>query len=129
MLDKSAYCHRLEARIILVPDDQCTHCKESVDQQASHGLSYKYSQGRHFHYGALNGIIYRALVSAKIPSRLEPSGMIRSDGTRPDGMSIIPWSVGGLFVWDTTCCDIFASSNIPVAVTDTGAVAAKAESN
>ena len=60
--------------------------------------------------------------TAKVPSRLEPTGLLRSDGKRPDGMSIIPWSSGRLLVWDATCCDTFAASNIPTAVTEPGAV-------
>ena len=95
---------------------QYTHCGESADQQASHGLSCKYSQGRHSHHRALNDIIYRALVSAKISSRHEPPGLLWSDGKRPNGMSIIPRS-RGVFVY-----------KMPPAVTDAGAVAAKAES-
>ena len=42
-------------------------------------------------------------------------------------MSIIPWSSGRLLVWDATCCDTFAASNIHTAVTEPGAVAAHAE--
>ena len=93
---------------------RCTHCRESIHQQATHGLSCLYSQGRH---PRLNDIIYRARVSAKIPSRLESSGLLRFDGRRPNIMSIIPRS-RDLLVWDATCSDIFAHSNIPVAVTD-----------
>ena len=106
----------------------CTHCGEDVDQYATHGLSCKWSQGRHSRHGELNDIIHRALVSAKVPSRLEPTGLLRSDGKRPDGMTIIPWSSGRLLVWDATC-DTFAISHVRVAVCEAGAVAAKAEEN
>ncbi|CAK9304565.1 unnamed protein product, partial [Gordionus sp. m RMFG-2023] len=34
-----------------------------------------------------------------------------SDGKRPDGMSLIPWSRGQLLVWDFTCIDPNAPSN------------------
>ena len=105
----------------------CVHCGEDVDQYATHGLSYKWSQGRHSRHGEINGIIHRSLVSAKVPSRLEPTDLLRSDAKRPDGMSIIPWSSGRLLVWDATCCDTFAASNIHTAVTEPGAVAAHAE--
>ena len=66
-------------------------------------------------------------MTAKVPSRLEPSGLLRSDGKRPDGMTIIPWSRGQLLVWDATCCDIFAASHIGAAVSEPGAWAAKAD--
>ena len=107
----------------------CAHCGEDVDQYATHGLSCKWSQGRHSRHGELNDIIHRALVSAKVPSRLEPTGLLRSDGKRPDGMTIIPWSNGRLLVWDATCCDTFAISHVRAAVCEAGAVAAKAEEN
>lgn len=105
----------------------CVHCGEEIDQYATHGLSCKWSQGRHSRHGEINDIIHRALVSAKIPSRLEPSGLLPSDGKRPDGMTIIPWSSGRLLVWDATCCDTLAASNIHTAVSGAGAVAARAE--
>ena len=44
-------------------------------------------------------------------------------------MSIIPWTSGRLKVWDATCSDSFAASNIHAAVTEVGAVAVQAEMN
>ena len=35
-----------------------------------------------------------------LPSRLEPSGIYRSDGKRPDGITLVPWERGLLLVWD-----------------------------
>ena len=98
-----------------------------VNQYATHGLSCRWSQARHSRHGEINYIIHRSLVFAKVPSRLEPSGLLRSDGKRPDGMTIIPWSRGQLLVWDATCCDIFAALYIGAAVSEPGVVAAKAE--
>ena len=109
----------------------CARCGEDVDQYATHGLSCRWSQGRHSRHGEINDIIHRSLVTANVPSRLEPSGLLRLDGKRPwpDGMTITPWSRGQLLVWDATCCDIFAASHIGAAVSEPGAVAAKAEDN
>ena len=39
----------------------CVHCGEEVDRYATHGLSCKWSQGRHSRHGELNDIIHRAL--------------------------------------------------------------------
>ena len=100
-----------------------------MDQYATHGLRCKWSQGRHSRHGEVNDIIHRALVSAKVPSRLEPTGLLRSDGKGTDGMTIIPWSSGRLLVWDATCCDTFAISHVRAAVSEAGAMAAKAEEN
>ena len=88
----------------------CQHCGADVDQRATHGLSCKKSEGRHYRHGAINDIIHRALTTARIPSRLEPSGLVRTDGKRPDGVTMIPWKNGKPLVWDATCPDTFAPS-------------------
>ena len=72
------------------------------------------------------GIIW-VLSSAKVPSRLEPSGLYRSDGKRPDGITIVPWKNGKLLVWDATCPDTYAPSYSALATRESGAVAAQAE--
>ena len=69
----------------------------------------------------------RALVAAHVPSRLEPSGLYRSNGKRPDGVSIVPWKCGQLLVWDATCPDTFAASYSAIAAKQVGAVAQQAE--
>ena len=105
----------------------CHHCGAVVDHLATHGLSCRWSEGRHHRHAALNDIIHRALSSARVPSRLEPSGLFRSDGKRPDGISLVPWKNGKLLVWDATCPDTFAPSYIAHATSEAGAVAAQAE--
>ena len=106
---------------------QCHHCGVEVDGRGIHGLSCRYSEGRHRRHGTVNSIIHKALVSAKIPSQLEPAGLLRSDGKRPDGMTIVPWSCGQLLVWDATCPDTLATSYRGQATTAAGKVAAAAE--
>ena len=56
-----------------------------VTDLAVHGLSCRKSEGRHHRHASINDTIHRAMTAAKIPSRLEPSGLFRSDGKRPDG--------------------------------------------
>ena len=92
----------------------CHHCGAAVDHLATHGLSCRWSEGRHHRHAAINDILHRALSSAKIPSRLEPSGLYRSDGKRPDGITIVPWKNGKLLVWDATCPDTYAPSYSPL---------------
>ena len=50
-----------------------------------------------------------------------------SDGKRPDGASIVPWSTGKVLVWDVTCPDTLATSYSAVAAREVGAVASEAE--
>ena len=105
----------------------CHHCGASVDALATHGLSCRWSEGRFFRHSSINDIIRRALSAAKIPSRLEPSGVFRSDGKRPDGITMVPWERGKLLVWDATCVDTLAPSYASSSTSEAGAVAALAE--
>ena len=105
----------------------CQHCGASVDVLGRQALSCQRSGGRHHRHAALNTIISRALTTAGIPSRLEPTGLLRTDGKRPDGMSLAPWSSGKLLVWDATCSDTFAPSHRSQAAHAPGEVAARAE--
>ena len=105
----------------------CQHCGASVDVLGRHALSCQRSGGRHHRHAALNSIISRALTTAGIPSRLEPTGLLRTDGKRPDGMSLAPWSSVKLLVWDATCSDTFAPSHRSQATHAPGEVAARAE--
>ena len=78
-------------------------------------------------HAAINDIVHRSLTSAKIPARLEPSGLYRSDGKHPDGISVVPWKSGKLLVWDATCSDTFAPSYSSRTTNEAGAVATQAE--
>ena len=105
----------------------CQHCGADVDQWATHSLSCKKSEGCHYRHSAINDILHRALSTACIPSRLEPSGLVRTDGKRPDGMTRIPWKNGKALVWDATCPDTLAQSYRHQATSRAGAVADLAE--
>ena len=56
-----------------------------------------------------------------------PSGLYPSDGRRPDGMSVVPWTRGKLLVWDATFSDTYTPSDINngVAIIGAGSVAEK----
>ena len=83
--------------------------------------------GRHFRHAAMNDIIVRTMSAAGIPARLEPPGLSRSDGKRPDGMSLVPWGQGRPLVLDATCPDTFAVSYRSQATSGAELVAALAE--
>ena len=98
-----------------------------MNHLGTHGLSCVRSEGRHYRHATVNDIVHRALTAAHIPSRLEPSGIFRSDGKCPDGITVVPWKSGRLLVWDATCPDTFAPTYLPRAVSRVGAVAEAAE--
>ena len=97
--------------------------RDVVDHTGTHGLRCRYSKGRHPRHATINEVIKRSLGSANIPCHLELTGLYRSDGKQPDGMSIIPWKRGKVLVWDATCPDTLAPSYITLASREAGAVA------
>ena len=101
----------------------CPLCGMHVDESGVHGLSCRRSKGRIPRHAALNDIILRALSSANMPSILEPQGLCRLDGKRPDGITVTPWAKGRALVWDVTCWDSYAPSNITMASSAAGSVA------
>jgi hypothetical protein len=53
------------------------------------------------------------LTSIHVNSTLEPNGLSRDDGKRPDGMTLVLWSKGQPFlVWDVTIVDTLADSYV-----------------
>jgi len=61
---------------------------------------------------------------------LEPASLSRSDGERPDGLTIVPWAADSslvLVMWDFTCPDTLALSHLNRAVVGPSAVANEAE--
>jgi hypothetical protein len=76
---------------------------------------------------AINETIKRALASVNVPSQLEPLGIYRQDGKKPDGLSLVPWSRGKSLLWDATCTDTLAKSYVKASSRSVGAAAALAE--
>ena len=98
-----------------------------MDQLATHGLSSKKSEGHHYHHGAINDVLHRALTTACIPSRLEPPGLVHTDGKHPYVVTMIPWINGRPILWDATCPDALARSYRHQATIRAGTVADLAE--
>ena len=102
-------------------------CGRRVDRLGHHGLSCRYSSGRLPRHANLNDVVKRALTSAGIPAWLEPVGLDRGDGRRPDGVSVFPYSQGKCLVWDATCVDTFCASSVVDAAIAPGSAASCAE--
>jgi hypothetical protein len=103
-------------------EHSCASCGASVDRLGHHGLACRSSAGRFSRHAALNDILRRSLVSANVPAVLEPQ-ILRDDGKRADGMSLIPWRMGRALVWDATCADTLAASYLPATTKRAGAAA------
>ena len=94
-----------------------------MDKTGLHGLSCRRSTGRLPCHNQLNTIFKQSLTSANIPSVLEPQGLSRSDGKRPDETTITLWAQGCPLILDATCWNTMAASNIHIAMSDPGPVA------
>ena len=57
-------------------------------------------------------LAWRQLQKAGLPSVLEPPGLDRGDGSRPDGITVFPFSGGRSLVWDCTCVDTLAKVHL-----------------
>ena len=68
-----------------------------------------------------------SLNAAGVPSWLEPVGLNPSNQTRPDGITVYPFSGGKSLCWDATCRDTFAKYAINDTTLSAGAAANKAE--
>jgi hypothetical protein len=87
-------------------------CNAKVDEIGTHGLSCFKSSGRFSRHTEINSIINRSLTSIHVNSTLEPNGLSRDDGKRPDGMTLVPWIKGQPVVWDVTVVDTLADSYV-----------------
>ncbi|CAG9122416.1 unnamed protein product [Plutella xylostella] len=127
-LDRSTFSLAISLRIgAKINEPHRCRCGGGVDELGHHGLACQRSAGRLSRHAALNDVIRRALASAGVPAVLEPTGVARDDGKRPDGMTLIPWKNGRPLVWDATCVDTLAQSHLPATATKAGAAAATAE--
>ena len=55
--------------------------------------------------------------------------MCRSDGKRPDGLTLVPWQSGKPLIWDVTVVCPLADSYVALAARDPSATAKMAASN
>jgi len=62
-----------------------------------------------------------------IPAILELPGLLRGDGKRPDGTTLIPWSRGRSLIWDFTCPDTLTPWHLKGTMVTAGAAASSTE--
>ena len=102
-------------------------CGALIDRFGLHPLSCRSSAGRFPRHSALNDAIKRGLESAGFPSQLEPVGLDRGDGKRPDGITLFPFHHGKALLWDATCTDTFSPGNLVSSAVSPGSAARSAE--
>jgi len=110
----------------LVRPHPCT-CGATVDSLGHHGLSCRFSAGRHRRHAMANEVIIRAIRAADVHAELEPHLLFDDDGKRPDGATIEAWREGKTLTWDFTCPDSLAASHVAQSAVQAGSAAAAAE--
>ena len=98
-------------------------CGANVDTRGLPGLACKRSAGRSTRHQQLNYLIWRALKRTDIPSTKKPTGLLRGDGKRPGGLTLVSWQAGKCLTWDATVVDTLASSYVSVTATRVGGAA------
>jgi len=94
-----------------------------VDARGIHSFVCKKAPGKTIRHHSLNDLIARSCSAAGVPVAKEPTGLSRSDGKRPDGLSLVPWQNGKALCWDVTVICPLADSYISAAARDAGAAA------
>ena len=92
------------------------HISATVEPKWTHSdamhLFAKKAAGRSIRHRALNELVARALSAAAILNTKEPQSLCRSDGKRPDGLTLVPWQSGRSLVWDVTVVCPLADSYV-----------------
>ena len=78
-------------------------------------------------YSAIHDMIKRALHKAGLHSVLEHSGLYRGNGSRPDGITLFPFSNVRSLVWDCMCVDTFVGVHTNRSAMEAGTAANCAE--
>jgi len=92
-------------------NNQC-HCGAQVDAFGRHDFVCKKAASRSIRHHAVNELVTRALSAAAIPNTKQPQGLCRSDGKRPDRLTLVPWQSGRTLVWDVTVVCPLADSYV-----------------
>ena len=90
-----------------------------------HSFICKQAPGRTIRHHHLNDLIARALSTASIPNTKEPQDLCRSDGKRPDDITLVPWQSGKPLIWDVTVVCPLADSYVALAARDPSAASNK----
>ena len=67
------------------------HCAKRVKRDGLPGPSCTLSAGRFSRHATLNSLIKQTLGSLDLHPVLDPLGLCRTDGKRPDGVTMILW--------------------------------------
>jgi len=98
---------------------QC-HCGSLLDARVLHSFVCRTAPGRSARHHAINDLIARSFASAGVPVTKKPIGLFRSDGKRPDGLTLVPWQSGNSLCWDFTVSCPLAESYVTESAREAG---------
>ena len=107
-------------------DHQCV-CGAVADSRGVHALSCHKIRGRSVRHDSANKLLHRAFNAARFNARLEPTGLCKDDSKRPDGVTHVPWDKGKCLVWDYSCVNTLAATNLAGSLKAAGTAATEAE--
>ena len=87
-------------------------CGTTLDSYGTHALVCPRITSRCTRHTICTEVIRDAFQTAQIPVTLEPTCLLRDDGSRLDGITLTPWQRCKSFAWDFTCVNRLATSNI-----------------
>lgn len=93
----------------VIQEHRCK-CGQLVDKTGLHALSCKRVGGKWSRHDEVNEVIKRGMLAAGISAIIEPPGLARADGKRPDGVTLPSWSRGKPLAWDATIRHTLAES-------------------
>ena len=102
-------------------------CGSDLEELGEHAICCKRGAARFARRSTVNSLIADSLRSAGLPLRLEPCGLNREDGKRPDGETLISFDNGLRLVWNATIRHPLARSDVPTSLRSHAASAFAAE--
>jgi len=94
-----------------------------VDAHGLHSFVCRKAPGRTTRHHALNDLVAPSFASAGTRVTKEPTGLFRTDGKRPDGLTLVPWHSGRSLCWDVTVICPLAESYVTGSAREGGAAA------
>ena len=104
-------------------------CGAPLHELGDHALTCHKGVGKHARHSEVNSRIKAALAEAGVVSVLEPVGLTRDDGKRPDGATVLPFERGLPMAWDATTIHTCAPSHLHATAVQAGSGAAAAEAH
>ena len=107
---------------------QC-QCGSPVDARGLHSFVCRRAPGRLARHHVLNDLVARCFALAGTPVTKQPTGLFRTDGKRPDGLTLVPWQNGKSLCWGVTVICPLTESYVTGSACEAGVAASRKKEN